>query len=667
MGYVKMIKEKELEIKVTSRDYEHYSPKGYSIPRVLNDRKKMVVPKGTTIIVKIEDVLQGSHERVTIICDVCGSFIKTMPYYNYIESNHINKEHICIDCKNKIKTEEKIKKEIVKQVKKKEKIEKEFKICCKCKKELPATRKFFHKDKSTIDGLSYDCKECRNKPKEVVYNHNDVGKEIDYSDDYKHGIYKIINVINNKIYIGSAINLYKRMHNHIHQLKNGIHHSRHLQRLWDKYGEKSFKFYILEYIEDKNKLIEREQHWMDYYNSYDINLGYNICTKADSNIGKKLTEETKRKISEAQKGHTRLSEESRRKISEKNKGKEGVGKKKIVQLETNGNLIEIWDSISSVDKEGFNSSSVSQCCLHKRELSSGYFWFYLDEYNQKDFSLPEIKNSFNKRILQFDLKGNFIKEWENSKECRDNGFDSGLILACCDSKLKTHNRFIWLFKDDYNNELDLSKYKKKISKRNIRKNTNSKWLLQFDLNGNLIREWLGIESARKELGLNSIKVIDIKNNRIMSNNFIWIYKEDYKENPEQYKKYFKPSILQFNLLGEFIKEWDSPATITKELGLDNRPITQCCLNKGRVNSAYGFIWRYKVKNDDYTTDINKDFRYKKTILQYESINDKLVLVNQWDSISFAAKELNINRSNLSKCINDGKPYKGYVWIFKEAI
>jgi len=662
-----MIKEIELLIKVTSKDYEYYSSKGYEIPRVLNDRKKLVVPKGTIVSVKIEDVLPGSHENVTIICDLCGLLIKTMPYYNYVECNHANKKHICIICKNKIKEEDRLKKEILKESKRKEKESKEYKVCSKCKRELPATRKFFHKDKSNIDRLSYDCKECRNKPKEVIYNYNDVGKEINYSDDYKHGIYKIINIINNKIYIGNAINLYKRMHNHIHQLKNSIHHSRHLQRSWDKYGENFFKFYIIEYVEDKNNLIEREQYWMDYYKSYDINLGYNICTKANSNIGKKLTEETKRKISEAQKGHTRLSEESKRKISEKNKGKEGAGKKKIVQLDTNGNLIKVWNSISSVKNEGYNNGCVSQCCLHKRELSSGYFWFYLDEYNQKEFSLPEIKNSFIKRILQFDLKGNFIREWENSKECRDNGYDSSLVLACCDLRFKTHKGFIWLFKEDYNNELDLDKYKKKIGKRNIRKNTNSKWLLQFDLNGNLLGEWFGIESARKELGLKSVRVIDIKNNRIISNNFIWIYKDDYYNNSEQYKKYFKPSILQFNLLGKFIKEWDSPTTITRELNLDNRSITQCCLNKCRVNSAYGFIWRYKDKNDNYTTDINKDFRYKKIILQYESINNELILVNQWDSISLAAKELNINRSNLSNSVNNGKPYKGYVWMFKEAI
>lgn len=407
-----MIKEKEITIKVTNQDYEYYFLKGYDIPRVVNKRKKLVVPRGTTILVKIEDVLHGSHESVTILCDLCNSIIRTTSYYNYIDSNHKDKKHICKDCKDKLNEENRLEKEIIKQKKKKEFIQKEFKICCKCKKELPATKEYFYKNKSNIDGLTYDCKECINIPKVIVYNHDDIGKEIDYTDDFKHGIYKILNIINNKIYIGSAVNLYKRMHNHIYQLNNQKHHNKHLQRSWNKYGEENFKFYVVEYIEEINKLIEKEQYWLDFYNSTNINNGYNICSKAGSNLGNKLTEENKINISKAITGR-KLSEETKIKIGESNKGKEGVGKKKVVQIDIDGNLIKIWDCISYVKQDGYNPSSVSQCCLNNIVLSGGYFWSYYEDYIKEDFSLPKLKISPNKKVLQFDLNGIFLKEWDS--------------------------------------------------------------------------------------------------------------------------------------------------------------------------------------------------------------------------------------------------------------
>ena len=71
-----------------------------------------------------------------------------------------------------------------------------------------------------------------------------------------HSIYKITNIINNKIYIGSAIDTYNRFSKHKSQLNKNKHHNSYLQNSWNKYGEQNFKFEIIEYITDKNKLIE---------------------------------------------------------------------------------------------------------------------------------------------------------------------------------------------------------------------------------------------------------------------------------------------------------------------------------------------------------------------------------------------------------------------------
>ncbi|MDP3986985.1 MAG: NUMOD3 domain-containing DNA-binding protein [Nanoarchaeota archaeon] len=133
------------------------------------------------------------------------------------------------------------------------------------------------------------------------------------------GIYCIVNIVNGKIYIGSAINLRKRYVSHKNSLNRGDHHNSHLQRSWNKYGECCFDFQILEICEKKKSLIKKEQYWLDYYRSYDREIGYNISFKAGSTLGVKCSEEKKIKISNFHKGK-KLSEEHRKKLSDSEKG-----------------------------------------------------------------------------------------------------------------------------------------------------------------------------------------------------------------------------------------------------------------------------------------------------------------------------------------------------------
>lgn len=94
------------------------------------------------------------------------------------------------------------------------------------------------------------------------------------------GIYKITNIVNNKIYIGSSNKINIRWNNHKSALRSNRHHNEHLQRSWNKYGEENFTFEILEYIKDESQLIKREQYYIDSYKSYDNNNGFNISSVA---------------------------------------------------------------------------------------------------------------------------------------------------------------------------------------------------------------------------------------------------------------------------------------------------------------------------------------------------------------------------------------------------
>lgn len=115
------------------------------------------------------------------------------------------------------------------------------------------------------------------------------------------GIYQILNKENSKSYIGSAVNLERRFKEHQKQLRKGNHHNDKLMKAWKKYGENSFMFVVLEEVEDKEALIAREQWWINEKDN--TKCGYNICEVAGSTLGKKLSEETKRKIGIANKGN----------------------------------------------------------------------------------------------------------------------------------------------------------------------------------------------------------------------------------------------------------------------------------------------------------------------------------------------------------------------------
>ena len=62
----------------------------------------------------------------------------------------------------------------------------------------------------------------------------------------KSGIYKILNIINNKIYIGSAVNIDRRWSEHKSLLTNNKHHSKYLQNSFNKYGTENFLFEVVE-------------------------------------------------------------------------------------------------------------------------------------------------------------------------------------------------------------------------------------------------------------------------------------------------------------------------------------------------------------------------------------------------------------------------------------
>lgn len=92
------------------------------------------------------------------------------------------------------------------------------------------------------------------------------------------GIYKIINAVNNKFYVGSTVNLRKRKARHFSELRTGKHKNRHLLAAWNKYGEQAFVFVAVELVEDRAQLLAAENRWLKDHVGKDY--CYNIGTDA---------------------------------------------------------------------------------------------------------------------------------------------------------------------------------------------------------------------------------------------------------------------------------------------------------------------------------------------------------------------------------------------------
>lgn len=127
-------------------------------------------------------------------------------------------------------------------------------------------------------------------------------------------IYQIINTINNKSYIGYTNNLEKRIYHHIKYL----HGKTILSKAITKYGSENFIVKILEQPL-KCDLQQREKYWIRFYNTN--NIGYNLTDGGDGGatygrLGKKWSEEDKRRLGESHKGQTPWNKGLKFKIEE---------------------------------------------------------------------------------------------------------------------------------------------------------------------------------------------------------------------------------------------------------------------------------------------------------------------------------------------------------------
>lgn len=249
------------------------------------------------------------------------------------------------------------------------------------------------------------------------------------------GIYAIVNRNNNKLYIGSAAQLNKRWTCHRHDFHRRRQNP-HLLRAFEKDRE-AFYLEVVEELPgaDKQKRLEREQFWINFYQSHLREHGYNMSPKAESCEGIVRTQEFRDKMSarskgvkwsEERKAHFRKvrkiprgwkwSEERRKKQSLSKKGGKWsprqriafeatikhrpLSGKAVMQFATDGTFIKRFGNIEAAESAFGKRSNIHSVCNGKRRTAFGFVWRYASDAtaDQTIHARPKTRRKDNRRI-----------------------------------------------------------------------------------------------------------------------------------------------------------------------------------------------------------------------------------------------------------------------------
>ena len=266
------------------------------------------------------------------------------------------------------------------------------------------------------------------------------------------GIYKITNSINGKFYIGSSVDLKKRKRDHLRELRDNIHINGRLQNSFNKYKEKNFRFDVVETVENKAELRDREQYWMDKTKAYNRHIGFNINRLAT--------------------GGGNYGEDNG------NYGNLGIKNplsKQIAQIDPDTlEVIKIWGASIEIQRElGYHGGSICKMCIQAEKenvlrKSNGYFWCYEKDIdnirNMKEFKpkkrtttgrdyldIRGSKNPRARKVVQLSLDGEYINVYSTIKKAAEenNISANGIYSHLSNKNRKQSGGYKWMYYEDY--------------------------------------------------------------------------------------------------------------------------------------------------------------------------------------------------------------------------
>lgn len=201
-------------------------------------------------------------------------------------------------------------------------------------------------------------------------------------------VYKITNKITGKVYIGITNQGAGARYRH-HWYEARIGEPSPIHRSMAKYGEENFTLEILETVDTYDELKEKEKYWIKFYDSMNREKGYNLTEGGDGTFGRLHSEETKEKIRQKAIGR-KASEETKKKLSEVQKKYSEqhrahadkirvLNYKPIEVFDLEGNKIEEFETTKQcAEKYGVSSTMVKSYCRSEEPKTTkfGVIWRY---------------------------------------------------------------------------------------------------------------------------------------------------------------------------------------------------------------------------------------------------------------------------------------------------
>lgn len=293
-------------------------------------------------------------------------------------------------------------------------------------------------------------------------------------------VYLFQNIINGKLYVGKTIeNYHQRFSKHmscaLEQKLNNYFYKAVRKHGWENFKKCIiFQTEILEKSDDNKKILdeiirEKEVYYISLFNTNNEDFGYNLTAGGDGLVGFKHSQESCEKMSKSRSGELHS-----------NYGKRGRAGKFVKQFDLNGTFIKEYICIKVAGEENkIDPTSITNCCKNKNgKLYAGqYIWFYSSEFTEEllEEKLLKIKEgdiiskasskgfTRSNHILQFNLSGDFIKEFISASEAsKELMCSSSTISGAANGKFKSGKGYIWIYKKDFSPlllEEKLKKYK----------------------------------------------------------------------------------------------------------------------------------------------------------------------------------------------------------------
>lgn len=158
----------------------------------------------------------------------------------------------------------------------------------------------------------------------------------------------------------------------------------------------------------------------------------------------------------------------------------------------------------------------------------------------------------------------------------------------------------------YNNPNYGNHWSQEIKDQIMYSNPNTKTVLQFNLNGCLLREYASIRQAVRETGLKRQSISHCCNYKETScGGFFWMFKSEYEKYGQLIYKQddrFSEEVIQCDDFGNIVATYNGPTEAHRVTGIGLHAISKC-LNKKSKHSG-GYRWFYPKDYEEFMTQQN---------------------------------------------------------------